>query len=288
MAEGSGVNKIWLYFLNSVYDFGALFNGVFRFLGCSAFVYPQKDGEHVIIGKTTDIIQVDYFTKELIKSRLYLNYRIGDSNLVETVTFAGQIVSDFAILNRSIFVGFNDGGLETKKNYPTNSLIQSVLFELFKKEKTFEAAVDYLLKARPIHPFIALVSDGTVAHTASIDMVPSGSFITEMDGRLIVTNFLLSEANRNRYYVKNWRTDKDYTSPVKRFERLNSSPEKYLDIDKAKKLLSSREQDADIYKGSVNNRATSDAVVWDPKTKKFFIPEGDCFPLLDTRKWLEF
>lgn len=287
ISDGSGIDIKWIYFLNFSYEFGAIFNRMFKFLGCSSFAIPQKDEKHVIVGKTTDIIQVDYFTKELIKLRIALSYKIGETNLVEVVTFPGQVVSDFSIINKSIFIGFNDGGLNTNKNGFLKSLITPVILNIVENSKNFEEIVNRLQKEQTIHPYAVIVSDGTLKNTLTMDLTPLGTRIGKR-GEIVRTNFLLSEIDRRKFYESGWEKDKEYVSAIKRDEVLRKMIKMGNTLGDAKRILSFREKTSDYFKGSINNRATANAVIWDGKSKKWFVPESGEFPLLDASKWLEF
>jgi len=287
ISDGSGIDIKWIYFLNFSYEFGAIFNRMFKFLGCSSFAISQKDGRHVIVGTTTDIIQVDYFTKELIKLRVVLSYKIGNSNLVEMVTFPGQVASDFSIINKSIFIGFNDGGLNTNKNGFLKSLITPVILSLVENSKSFGEIVNRLQREQTIHPYAVIVSDGTLKNTVTMDLTPTGTRMGALGG-VVRTNFLLLESDRKKFYESGWQEDKEYISAIKRDEVLRKMVKKWNTLDDAKKMLSAREKSSDYFKGSISNRATANAVIWDGKTRKWFVPETGKFPLLDTSKWLEF
>lgn len=286
MSKGSGINIKWLYFINFTYEFGAISNSFFKFMGCSSLAMKHLDNEHVLIGKTTDIIENVHFTKTLIKNRIRYSYRVGGRNLVETITFPGQVTSDFAVLNRKIFVGFNDGGLNTKKNYFSKTSFIPFLRNIYETGNDIEEIKKKMKEARVIHPIIALVSDGKTSGTFTAEIMHNRSRIFPFVNRITRTNCLMNREDKDREYKKGWRKDPFYLCAKRRLVVLRSKTSAGNGIDDVISILKSHTKSLNMMDGSINSKATSNAVVWDGNKKELYFADSDgSFPLALTKKW---
>lgn len=295
ISKSSGVDLRWIHLMNMTYELGTLLNSSLHFLGCSSFVLPQKDGKSVFVGKTTDIVPDGYLTNALIELRIFIQYQIGDTgNTISTVIFPGQVASDFTIVNNSLYIGFNDGGMDTQNNDLANESIIPFIVRLSENSKDIAAAQILIQQFHTIHPFICIVSDGTEQNTFSADLMPHKVRFHINEKGIVRANHLQDEDDRAELYSKNYKDSKYFKSSIARSLSLENeikniySIKQEFDLNDIKSLLSLHESTFDYFKGSVSNTATSNALIWDGSLEKLYLPAStEDFPVtLEKTNWI--